>query len=43
MEEKRDTYRDFIRNLKAGDYLEDLEVDGMILLQGILKKYGGKL
>jgi len=33
----------WLENLKGRDHSEDLDVDGRVILQWILQKYGGKL
>jgi DUF1009 family protein len=39
VEEKRNTHVVLLGNLQERDRLEDLEVDGSVLLKWILKKY----
>jgi hypothetical protein len=37
--EKRNTYRDFVRNSKEKNHFGDLDVNGRIILNCIIKKY----
>jgi hypothetical protein len=42
MGERRGIYRVLVGNLRERDHLEDLGVDGMIILKLILKKWNGR-
>jgi hypothetical protein len=42
MAETRNTYFNS-ENLKGRDYLEDLNVDGSVFLNWILKEFGGRI
>jgi hypothetical protein len=33
----------WVENLNGRDHLEDLSVDGRIILEWVLQKYGGKM
>ena len=42
MEERKGLYRVLVGNMRERDHLEDLGVDGSIILKWILKKWDGE-